>query len=109
MGLGSSRRKTAGPQVQTHLRVPPRPSRPKDVKGTATFFHGATLFKALRWWLGELRWLPESNATAASGISYTELAIDFEVATGLNLPPDQHHWEAAGFKDEATSKNSIFQ
>eukprot|EP00665_Eupelagonemidae_sp_cell47_P009007 gene9007-6235_t len=61
------------------------------------FPYGATMFKALMWWLGQLKW-PRADAPHASdGITFAELAIDFEVSTGVDLPPTQKALALAGF------------
>eukprot|EP00665_Eupelagonemidae_sp_cell47_P007270 gene7270-5599_t len=61
------------------------------------FPYGATLFKALMWWLGKLQWPRADSPCASDGITFAELALDFEVSTGINLPPTQRALGLAGF------------
>eukprot|EP00665_Eupelagonemidae_sp_cell47_P004087 gene4087-8877_t len=60
------------------------------------FRYGATMWTAMCHWLGQLRWPAEKEPHANDGVSFLELAIDFECATGINIPPVQRAMKAAG-------------
>ncbi len=87
--------------------VPPQLRRQDD---HVWFPYGATFYKALVWWLGRLRWPTASpqrhgahtaGHTASDGITYAELALDLEAATGIDIPPPQSALVAAGHHEFA--------
>ena len=47
---------------------------------------GRRLFDAVVWYLPSLRWPPAEDPVAISHITGRELVIDFETATGMDLP-----------------------
>ena len=47
--------------------------------------HDELLLLGLRTWLRELRWPPAEKQLGRRGITFLELALDFEVSTGLDL------------------------
>ena len=48
---------------------------------------------AFQSWIAQLRWpqasVHQAEVTAGGGISWTELAVDFEVAKGVDIPPSR--------------------
>eukprot|EP00664_Eupelagonemidae_sp_cell27_P004645 gene4645-602_t len=53
------------------------------------FMWGDAILRATRWWLEQLRWpRPDVDRDVQKwGVTLAELAIDFKVSTGLDLPP----------------------
>ena len=49
------------------------------------FPFGEFLYRALAWYLGQLRW-PDLPLDSTRGITYLEFCIDFELSTGIFLP-----------------------
>eukprot|EP00660_Eupelagonema_oceanica_P019350 gene19350-biopygen18682 len=66
--------------------------------GLGNYAHGKRLWDALAEWLSELRWPAASAPQADGGISGAELVIDFEVATGLDIPPALREMQRIGCK-----------
>ena len=52
----------------------------------AKFIWGPRLWKLLTEYAAALRWPPEDARGGEAGVSYLELALDFEVAMGCELP-----------------------
>ena len=52
----------------------------------ATFIWGPRLWELLRKYVASLQWPPEDARGGEAGVSYLELALDFEVAMGCELP-----------------------
>eukprot|EP00664_Eupelagonemidae_sp_cell27_P007309 gene7309-3957_t len=69
----------------TGIRTLPKRERRADDEFTVML--GATLWEAFVSWYDRLRWPPADVPRAAEGISWIELAVDFEVSTGIDLPP----------------------
>eukprot|EP00662_Eupelagonemidae_sp_cell21_P057691 gene57691-biopygen85628 len=75
---------------RTVTRRVPWASRPQALRPINTefsFAFGATMWKAFTWWVERLRWPAPSQSRASEGISWIELVIDFETATGIDTPP----------------------
>eukprot|EP01065_Artemidia_motanka_P042945 TRINITY_DN584_c0_g2_i3.p1 TRINITY_DN584_c0_g2~~TRINITY_DN584_c0_g2_i3.p1 ORF type:complete len:686 (+),score=153.27 TRINITY_DN584_c0_g2_i3:916-2973(+) len=69
------------------------------------FLHGPRLMRALGRWLEELRW---PRAAADVGVTWQELAIDFEVWSGIDLPPSQHHMVEAGLSPPGKTQTNVY-
>eukprot|EP00662_Eupelagonemidae_sp_cell21_P057824 gene57824-biopygen10037 len=56
---------------------------------------GPTLLQAAVWYVGQLRFprATDDEPWAARGVSWNELAFDFELATGLDLPMEQQNMQ----------------
>ncbi len=55
--------------------------------GATGYGFGQRTFDVLGQYLSELRWPPEGAPGGEAGITWVELAVDYEVATGHDLPP----------------------
>eukprot|EP00662_Eupelagonemidae_sp_cell21_P035606 gene35605-64921_t len=64
--------------------------------GKRSFMWGQRMWDVLGQWLSELRWPPATAPQAKEGITWLELAIDYEVFTGHNIPPSRASMERAG-------------
>eukprot|EP00663_Eupelagonemidae_sp_cell21sb_P003984 gene3984-4952_t len=63
----------------------------------ARFTYGQRPWDAVGAWLQRLRWPPRVMRGAEEGVTWIELAIDFEVWSGLNLPPEMRAMRAVGY------------
>ena len=52
------------------------------------FVFGERFYQALIWYLGQLRF-PDTDITATRGVTFLELCMDFELSTGIILPPSR--------------------
>ncbi len=71
----------------TVTRYDSTPARERPTAAQFCFPLGATMWRALNWWIEQLRWPAADCDRASGGVTWAELAIDFEVATGVDLPP----------------------
>ncbi|KAJ9446314.1 Ribonuclease HI [Diplonema papillatum] len=60
-------------------------NRREDLRGCehGQWKHGGELWNAMHWWLNRLRW---AHVESEHTVTFVELAIDFEVTTGVRLP-----------------------
>ena len=72
------------PGSRTQVEVPELPA-PSRWQG-ASFIWGARLWAQLRAYVAALRWPAEETPGGEGGISFLELAMDFEVSMGEELP-----------------------
>eukprot|EP00663_Eupelagonemidae_sp_cell21sb_P001948 gene1948-1213_t len=78
------------------------------------FMYGHRTWRVLGQWLSELRWPPETAPGAKEGITWAELALDYEASTGHELPPAKWALEELGFwmgegqAAEQTEQNELF-
>ena len=56
--------------------------------------YGGTHYRMLRDYLSRLEWPPKADSVARTGFTYFELAIDYEVTSGLDLPYSNKDREA---------------
>ena len=54
--------------------------------GKTSFVWGQRTFDVLSTYLAELEWPEEGAQGGAAGVTWLELAIDYEVSTGHNIP-----------------------
>eukprot|EP00662_Eupelagonemidae_sp_cell21_P014828 gene14828-63532_t len=61
------------------------------------FTFGSRTWRVVGQWLSELEWPPANAPGGERGISFEELAIDYEVSTGHELPPGYATIARAGY------------
>ncbi|KAJ9446076.1 Ribonuclease HI [Diplonema papillatum] len=68
--------------------------------------HGGELWNAMHWWLNRLRW---AHVGSEHAVTFLELAIDFEVTTGVRLPivANRRIQPPAASKAKATSARAV--
>ena len=67
--------------------------------GVKGFLYGGPRpFEALSWYLAQFIWLAETVDGATRGVTWTEMAIDYELATGEDLPPTRRQLPGAAGK-----------
>ena len=61
-------------------------------------YGGPRAFEALAWYLAELRWPLAGCPGASKGVTWTELAVDFELSTGVDIPATRRQLSEDGTK-----------
>ncbi len=72
--------------------------------GPNGFVWGQRFFDCLGQYLADLQWPAPRTAGGEAGVTWMELAIDFEVSTGISIPPATRHLVEAGLLQQDASK-----
>ena len=70
----------------------PKLKKPPAFSGKLRFRFGQLAWDAVMWYVSQLRW-PKKDETL--GVSWVEMALDFEIATGVTLPRSASSCEKA--------------